>query len=456
MYERRNVTINWEENGVRFDQSKITSFKPFSYGSAVFGGHFGDEGKGKMVDQMAKHYKTKGLKLLSVRGQGGGNAGHTVIVDGVKYDFHYLTSAGLLADIMLLGPGMLIDPIRILEESKKLPKGNQLTIMIAERAAIVTDLDRAMDSWCENQRTSSGQAAIGTTKSGMGPAAGNRGYRFHMTFADALLCKNAEEFRHKFLVNPILPEEVIKVFTQDYANELWNAIHKLNIVDSCQVISECRKSGGWAVLLEVSQAVGLDNFFGNGGHFVTSSQCTDIAGAAGSGLTLYDFPDGSTMVLKAYASKVGGGKFMTKFERSELPISDFIDGIVGERGVTTGRKRDLGWFDGPAVRHAISLTGADICINCMDVIAELPRVTDHVKICFAYKNVFTNEITYNWPYCPDNFIPLYVSMYFNGNDKDEIIKNYILTIEKIIGKKITSYGIGPTREDFKKRDEAFR
>lgn len=456
--DNENGTLNvvWKDkSGIGFEPDKVKRFKPFSHGSAVFGGHFGDEGKGKKVDELAEKYKQQGLKVLSIRGQGSGNAGHTVVVDGMKYDFHYLTSAGLSADIMLLGPGMLIDPIRVIKESEKLPEAQRKIIMIAERATIVTDLERAMDSWCENQRTASGQKAIGTTKSGVGPGAGNRGYRVHMTFADALQCKDASEYREKTLKNPLFPRKVRKVFTEKYAQEVWDSIQKLNIVDSNVVIANCREEENWAVLLEVSQAIGLDPLFGNGGHFTTSTPCTDIGGAMGAGLTMQDFPDGTTMMLKAYSSKVGGGPFITKFQGSEVHVATYIDFKVGEHGVTTGRKRDLGWFDGPAIRNAIALTGGNICVNCMDVIADLKEVTSTIKVCFAYQNIVTGEVTYDLPYDLSQYKPLYISMNISNLDKDEIIRQYILLIETVVGKKISGYGVGPSREDYREREEAF-
>lgn len=441
--------------GVKFDISQVVPFIPFKHGKAIFGGFFGDEGKGKEVDISAQSYKEQGLKILSIRGQGSGNAGHTVVVDGKKYDFHYLTSAGLLADIMLLGPGMLIDPIRLLKEAEKLPEDKRGIIMVAERATIVTDLERAMDSWCENHLVKSNKLPIGTTKSGVGPGVGNRGYRFHITFADVKKCKSSAELRRLMLSNPLFPDDVKSVLTPELAEELWEAIGKLNIVNSVEVISQCRIEQDWAVLLEVSQAVCLDPLFGNGGHFTTSTPCTDVGGIAGSGLTISDFPDGSTMVLKSYGSKVGGGPYITRFSDEEQHIDNFIDQLVGEHGVTTGRKRDLGWFDGPAVRYALSLTGAEICINCMDVIARLPEVTDCVKVCFAYKNIHTKEVTYNWPYHLQDYKPLYLEMRISDKSQKEIISNYISIIEAVIGKKISGYGVGPSRQDYRKRDEAF-
>lgn len=454
--EFQNEKVSFE---VPVEWSKINSFKPFKHGKAVFGGHFGDEGKGKEVDIIAQEYKDKGLKILSIRGQGSGNAGHTVVVEGKKYDFHYLTSAGLLADIMLLGPGMLIDPIRVLEESNKLPEDKRNIIMIAERATLVTDLERAMDSWCENQRTQSGQAAIGTTKSGVGPGAGNRGYRFHITFADVLQCKDVHQFRDLAFKNPVFPDEVKSILTEEYALQLWEAVHKLNIVNSEKVITDCREEGDWAVLLEVSQAVALDPLFGNGGHFTTSTPCTDVGAMSGAGLTRHDFPDGSTMVLKAYSSKVGGGPFITKFTPDEIHLDKYIDEKVGEHGVTTGRKRDLGWFDAPAVRHAIALTGAtDICINCMDVISELclSDTTYELKVCYAYKNKYDGSITYDWPYNLYDYEPVYATLNTTCMPDDEIIPEYILLLEELIGQRISGYGVGPSREDYRSREEAFK
>lgn len=437
-----------DKSGTLFELNKVVSFKPFPAGSIVFGGHFGDEGKGKLVDILAEQYKQLGYKVLSIRGQGSGNAGHTVKVNGVKYDFHYLTSAGLAADKMILGPGMLIDPIRVLEEAKKLPEDKREIIMIAERASIVSNLERAMDSWCENKRSLSGEMTIGTTRSGVGPGAGIRGFREHVTFADALACKTIEEFKHLFLKNFLFPEEVLEVFSDEYCKDLWDAIHELNVVDSCIEISKCRSDGDWAVLFEVSQAVALDPLFGNSGHFTTSTPCTNIGGVAFAGLTMDDFPDGSIMVLKAYASKVGSGPFNTEFAPDEEKISDFIHDVVGEVGVTSGRKRLLGWFDGVAVRYAIGLTNPKICINCMDVIADLTSVCDDIKICFAYKNIHTGKVTYNWPYHLKDFKPLYITLNIKGKSKKQIISEYTKLLEMVIGKPISGYGTGPSREDF--------
>lgn len=434
-----------------FDPKRVQVFRPFEHGIVVQGGHYGDEGKGKIVDIFARQYKNDGLKILSIRGQGSGNAGHTVKVNGKSYDFHYLTSAGLSADIMLLGAGMLIDPIRVLAEAQQLPEDKRNIIMVDERATLVSGVERAMDAWCENQRSQKGQALIGTTKSGVGPGVGFRGFRFHVTFADALHCHNAQELRTLILSNPLITEGVAEVMTLQYAEDLWKAIHRLNVVSGEKVIWKCRCEKNWAVLLEVSQAICLDPLFGNTGHFTTSTPCTDIGAAAFAGLTMKDFPDGNFIILKGYSSKVGGGPFTTKFTKKESDIANFIYNMVGEKGVTTGRKRDLGWFDGVAVRHSLQLTDADVCINCMDVIQELTAVTDTLKICYAYRHKQTGKVEYAWPYHQAEYEPLYMEVPVAGKHKDEVLEDYLQRVEAVIGKNVKFIGTGPSNEDLIRR-----
>lgn len=436
------------ENGLNVLKANETM--AFKDGRIVVGGHFGDEGKGKIIDIYCSEYKEQGVKILSIRGQGSGNAGHTVVVNGEKLDFHYLTSAGLSADIMLLAAGVLIDPIRVLEEAKKLPEDKRNIILIDERATICTDLDRAMDAWIENQRSNVGRTLIGTTKSGVGPCAAVKAQRDHVTFADAIACDNPDELRSLFVSRPGTPSEVLEVMTDDYANELFNAIHELKIVNSQKVITQC-KMEGYAVLLEVSQAICLDPNYGNGGHFCTSTPTTNVGAVAGAGLTFSDFPGGTTMVLKAYSSKVGGGPFITKFTAEEKAIADIIYRVNGERGVTTGRVRDLGWFDAPAIRASIMRTGCrEIVVNCMDIIPMLQQATDYIYVCDYYIDKKTGERMYDWPYDLTKYEPHYDRMSIKGMSEHEIISNYTLFLSQHINQKIDYIGVGPSRDDILK------
>lgn len=422
----------------------------FTAGKIVFGGFFGDEGKGKIVDITCSDYKKNGYKILSIRGQGSGNAGHTVEVNGKKMFFHYLTSAGMEADIMLLGAGMLIDPVRLLDEIKQLPENKQAIVLIDERAMLCCDLDRKLDEWIENETRSTGKRTIGTTKSGVGPATALRALRQHPTFADVKSCKSKEDLYKIIMNRPLVPMRIMSSMTMEYAGKLFEAVNQLSIVNGLEIISNCREEG-YAVLLEVSQAVLLDPLFGNGGHFVTSTPTTDIGAAAGAGLKLDDFPEGSTMVLKAYSSKVGGGPFPTKFKEDEAAIADVIYRIVGECGVTTGRKRDLGWFDAVGVRHSLMLSNCrEIAINCMDLIPKLAKATDKIKVCYAYRKKETDEVTYMWPYDLSKYEPLYIELSMTEKTDEQIIDDYIHLVSTVIGRKIDYIGLGPGREDIRK------
>ena len=431
-----------------FDSTRIFPFKRFAKTVAIAGANYGDEGKGKISDYIASLLKSANLKVLSARGQGSGNAGHTVQIGENKYHFHYLPSAGFTSDLILLGGLMLIDPIRVLKEALQLPPEQRNKIVIAERAALVTNVERKMDKWCEIKRNELEMSLIGTTGSGVGPGAGNRGYRFHMTFADALNCKDFLEFKNQYLKNPLLPEEVKAEMTDEYAAEMFEAIHQLNVVDSVALINKCKAEGDWALVLEVSQAMGLDPTWGHEGHNVTSTPTNIIGAAYGLGLSMADVPDLSIVVTKVYESKVGGGTHPTKFVDSEHFAFELINTFVPERGVTTGRVRDLGWFDAVLTRYALSLNGgAYICVNCMDVILEMAKILDKIPICVTSRHKETGEEEYDYKYWVSQYDPVFKFVPVENKSDDEIIKDYISAIERYTGGKVIAYGIGPKRED---------
>lgn len=454
------------DNVPRFDPSQVKRFTPFPHGVIVFGGHFGDEGKGKFVDIFARKFKQEyGCKILSVRGQGGGNAGHSVEADGKKYHFHYLTSAGLSADIMLLGAGMYIDPIRMFDEIKQLPEDCHCAICIDERATLSSDMDRAYDGYLEQERAGIGSSVVGTTKSGIGPGVSIKGNRDHITFADAKKCKNGFELMQKYKKMPCIPAMVKALATEEYCQELVNAVMQITLVNSQTLYQNCREEGNWGVILEVSQGMSLDPRWGNSGHFTTSTPCSDIGAVDNARLTMKDFPEGSYMVLKAYSSKVGAGPYPTKF----LTMQDFRDGntedvlsaqeggkwdeyirsIVPERGVTTGRKRDLGYFDAVAVRMAIQTTGCiNLCINCMDVLGTFPGGI--TKICYAYQHKETKQVEYVMPYHLDEYEPLYMKVPCNwGKSKDpRDMCSFIKAVEDVTGGHVAYVGVGPSDLDY--------
>lgn len=425
----------------------------FVAGTAVAGAHFGDEGKGKIVDILIRNYKAQGYKIINYRGQGGGNAGHTVIDSETKkeYHFHYLPSGGLNSDIILLGAGMLLDPIKVAEEAAMLPE--KANILVDERATLSILMERQLDGYFENLRKSNGIQAIGTTGSGVGTTAAHRALRVHVTFADALKLKKPEDLCTLFKRTPHLPEEIANQIDNEYCEKVLNAVKSLKIVNSSVIFQKCIHEG-WAGVLELSQAFGLDMIHGNSGHFVTSTHTTVAGALADVGLSEKDIPDGSVIIAKAYASKVGSGPFITKFGNEDNDIAKYIYDTNGERGVTTGRIRDLGYFDCIAVAEALRKNGTTgLAINCMDTIGQIPGGV--CKICIGYSNWITGDKIKYWPYNQDEYIPEYKVLPTNwdinhiSNDEDLPIEvfGFLANIEYYTGGTVKYIGTGGGNKD---------
>ncbi len=435
----------------------------YKKGIAVVGAHFGDEGKGKFDDLIIRRYKKEGYKVINIRGQGGGNAGHTVVdaETGIKYDFHYLPSGGLVSDIILLGAGMLLDPIRILKEAEKLPVEQRQRILIDGRATFCTLLERKLDGYQESCKEKRGSAKVGSTGSGVGPAVSLRALRVHIQFFKAKACKSPEELKMLFDKIPDVPAYIWEDIAEEYGSvmayieKLYDAIQQLNIVNSMPIIQYTRDQG-WACVLEVSQAFCLDCLFGNEGNFVTSTHTTAIGALADAGLVPADLTDGVILVCKAYASKVGGGPFVTKFTDDEIEqeIAKFIYDTNGEKGVTTGRLRDLGWFDCTAIREAIRRNGYPyLAVNCVDTIGLIPG--KQAKICVAYRHKVTGEITTYWPDMQSEYEPVYKTVYVSwdikhANSEEQIPSEawrFLAYIEHYSGANIRYIGTGGSNED---------
>lgn len=445
----------------------------YEKGVAVVGAHFGDCGKGKFDDLIIREYKEAGYKVINIRGQGGGNAGHTVVdaLTGKKYDFHYLPSGGLVSDIILLGAGMLLDPIKILKEAEKLPEEQRERILIDGRATFCTLLERKLDGYYESCKERNGSAKVGSTGSGVGPAVSLRALRVHIQFFKAKRCKNAEELKALFDKIPDIPEYIWDDIAaeygsvQEYINQLYDAIQKLNIVES-QAIIQYTRNHGWACVLEVSQAFCLDNLFGNEGNFVTSTHTTVVGALADAGLTPADLTDGTILVCKAYASKVGGGPFVTQFKYQktgeantedeiwEQLVAEYIYEHNGEKGVTTGRLRNLGWIDCVAIKAAIQRNGSrKLAVNCMDTIGRIPG--GRARICFAYQNKYDGKKTMFWPDMQSEYDPVYEELDTNWdikhvNNEDEIPEGawrFLAHIEYYSGAIVNYIGTGGSNAD---------
>lgn len=339
----------------------------------VVGLQWGDEGKGKIVDFISEKAD------LAVRYQGGANAGHTVVLNGRTYRFHHLPVAALRGKHVCLASGMVIDPVKLIEELESLSReGIRPRLTIDGRAHIVLDIHKLLDEAEE----SSGKG-VGTTKRGIGPAYTYKCARVGVRFSDLAdtefikpRLKKAIDMARALLsgvynMDAELDVERVTQFLHEVASRLGGYIGDVSFL-----VNETLDRGGF-VILEGAQGTLLDIDHGTY-PFVTSSNTT--AGAAcnsvGIGPKRVDEVIG---VAKAYATRVGKGPFPTEMEE---PVASTVRERGREYGTTTGRPRRVGWFDAVAVRYSIMLNGVtSVALTKADCLAGI----DPVKVCLAYE-----------------------------------------------------------------------
>ncbi len=406
----------------------------------IVGIQWGDEGKGKIVDLLAKEYD------VVARYQGGHNAGHTIVVDGKKIALHLIPSGILYKHIInVIGNGVVLSCKKILEEMKQF---NSLEgrLFISDKAHIILDFHEKIDRAKEKLK---GKKAIGTTGKGIGPAYGLKiersGHRVGELRDVEKLTNSLMEY---FEINrPIL--EVLNVDTpskEELKRELEEYAEKLLpfITDTTELIwkflDRDRK-----ILLEGAQGTLLDIDHGTY-PFVTSSNTISAGACSGIGISPKEI--GKIIgIAKAYCTRVGNGPF---------PSEDF--GEEGERlrdagreyGTTTGRARRCGWFDAVACRFACRINGCDrLALMKLDVLDGFEKI----KICVAYEidgervETFRSDI--------EKAKPIYQE--FEGWDTVEGVrefdklpenaKRYIKTIEELVGVKVGIISTSPDRND---------
>ncbi len=343
----------------------------------VVGSQWGDEGKGKIVDWLSQRAD------VVVRFQGGHNAGHTLVVDGVSYKTALIPSGVVRGGkLSVIGNGVVVDPHHFVEELAKL-RGQGLDISpenlkIADNATLILALHRELDALRENSNSG---LKIGTTKRGIGPAyedrVGRRAIRvIDLAEKDTLKDKIERLLSHHNalrrgmgmaeLTVEAIYEELMEVADQilPYVDKVW------------EVLDRARRSGN-RILFEGAQGALLDNDHGTY-PFVTSSNVVAGQAAAGSGLgpNAIDFVLGIT---KAYTTRVGEGPFPTELFDE---IGDYLGKIGNEWGVNTGRKRRCGWFDAVIVRQMVKVCGIKgIALTKLDVLDGL----EEIKICVGYE-----------------------------------------------------------------------
>jgi len=415
----------------------------------VIGSQWGDEGKGKIVDWLSSKAD------VVIRFQGGHNAGHTLVIDGVTYKLRLLPSGIVRKNtISIIGNGVVVDPWALLDEIKEISsKGIEITpknLIISDSANLILPFHRELD---EIREDAAGKAKIGTTRRGIGPAyedkVGRRSIRIMDLASEKDLDKRLDTalshhnairtgLEKEIYEKKQLKEDLLKISTEilKYSKPVWKKIDEF-------------KSNKKKILFEGAQGILLDIDHGTY-PFVTSSNTVASAAATGSGCG----PNTINYVLgitKAYSTRVGEGPFPTE-------LTDKVGQQLGERGkefgTVTSRKRRCGWFDGVLVRQTIKISGINgIALTKLDVLDEL----EEIKMCIAYE-IKGKKINYLPASTEEqlNIKPVYKS--FKGwksstkgikkfDDLPDNAKLYVTELEKFLETKVSSISTSPERND---------
>ncbi|WP_417667749.1 adenylosuccinate synthase [Roseibium sp.] len=342
----------------------------------VVGSQWGDEGKGKIVDWLSEQAD------VIVRFQGGHNAGHTLVIDGVSYKLSLLPSGVVRGKLSVIGNGVVLDPHALVDEVKRLQEQGVVVtpdnLRIAENVSLILSLHRELDALRENSNTGT---RIGTTKRGIGPAyedkVGRRAIRLmDLKNLTTLPAKIDRLLTHHNALRRGLGQDEISA--QAIYDELTSVADKvLPYMDSVWNLLDRQRKEGKRILFEGAQGALLDIDHGTY-PFVTSSNTVAGQAATGCGLgpNAIDYVLGIT---KAYTTRVGEGPFPTEQENE---VGEFLGTRGHEFGTVTGRRRRCGWFDAVLVRQTVCTSGiSGIALTKLDVLDGL----DEIKICIGYE-----------------------------------------------------------------------
>ena len=416
---------------------------------AVVGSQWGDEGKGKIVDWLSEQAD------VVVRFQGGHNAGHTLVIDGITYKLRLLPSGIVRKNkISIIGNGVVVDPWALLEEIKEIRSKNVRVdvenLIISESANLILPFHREMD---EIREDAAGKGKIGTTRRGIGPAYEDKVGRRSIRVMDLRSEKNLDQRLESVLLhhNAIRKGLGKKIFEKNQLKKdlLKIAPEILKFSKPVWLKIDQFKRQKKKILFEGAQGILLDVDHGTY-PFVTSSNTVASSAATGTGCG----PNSINYVLgitKAYTTRVGEGPFPTE-------LKDEIGELLGSRGkefgTVTSRKRRCGWFDGVLVRQTIKISGIDgIALTKLDVLDDL----DEIKMCVQY-DLDGNKIDYLPAAVEDQLKikPIYKSfpgwkISTNGikniNELPQNAQNYIFAVEDFVGTKISSISTSPERKD---------
>ena len=417
----------------------------------VVGSQWGDEGKGKIVDWLSERAD------LVVRFQGGHNAGHTLVINGVTYKLSLLPSGVVRpGKLSVIGNGVVIDPHALLAEIERL-QDQDVTITydnlrIAENATLILSLHRELDAIREDAASNSG-TKIGTTRRGIGPAyedkVGRRAIRVQdLANLETLPPKIDRILTHHNAIRRGLGQPEVEYST--IYNELAEVAERIvGFSEPVWRLLDNEKRKGSRILFEGAQGTLLDIDHGTY-PFVTSSNTVAGQAAAGSGMG----PDSVGYVLgitKSYTTRVGEGPFPTEQENE---VGNFLGERGHEFGTVTGRKRRCGWFDSVLVRQAVATNGiTGIALTKLDVLDGL----DEIKICVGYR-LDGEEIDY-LPASQGRQArvePIYETLEGwkdttvgarSWNDLPAQAVKYVRHVEELIGAPVALLSTSPERDD---------
>jgi adenylosuccinate synthase len=423
----------------------------------VVGAQWGDEGKGKIVDVLSEKAG------MVVRGQGGNNAGHTVVTEDGEFKFQLIPSGILNPGVTcVIGHGVVVDPRVLLKEIEQLrERGIEPdNLVVSERAHLVMSYHPVFDRLEEASR---GDDRLGTTWRGIGPAYADKVRRIGFRVGDL----QKEGFLRKkldFVVGQVKNPVLTGLYREDpfdcermvdeylgYATELEPYIH-----DSYPIVQGALRRGE-NIILEGAQATMLDLDYGTY-PYVTSSNSTSGGACTGSGVPPTKV-DQVLLVAKAYTSRVGYGPFPTELEDA---LGERIRERGHEFGTVTGRARRVGWFDGAVVRYAASVNGAtSMALTKLDVLDDLPEM----RVCVGYD--FRGEL-HDHPmanishlkHCQPRYetLPGWQEPIGACRAWEELpaaCRGYVERLEELSGVPIDLIGVGPRREQFVSRGRAY-
>lgn len=423
---------------------------------AVVGANWGDEGKGKITDMLAKEAD------IIIRFQGGANAGHTIVNDYGKFALHTLPSGCFYSHTTsIIGNGVALNiPVLFREIQDITSKGVPMPkILVSDRAQLVMPYHILFDQY-EEERL--GGKSFGSTKSGIAPFYSDKyakiGFQVQELFMDEDLLREKVErvilqknvlLEHLYHKPALDPDEIMATLKE------YKEMVAPYVCDVALFLDEAIKSGK-QILLEGQLGALKDPDHGIY-PMVTSSSTLAAYGAIGAGVPPYEITDIIT-VVKAYSSAVGGGAFVSEIlDEVEAEELRKRGGDGGEYGATTGRPRRVGWFDAVATKYGCMTQGTtEVAFTVLDPLGYL----DEIPVCVGYE--IDGEVTDRFP-CTSKLekakpvlkkLPGWKCDITGIREYDQLpaeAQNYVDEIEKLIGFPITYVSNGPGREDIIKR-----